>query len=60
MAYAHERPATPLAQTQVVEPTATRRLPVSGLGTAGILGLGLGALVSYGRRRRDNAKSPRD
>jgi cytochrome c-type biogenesis protein CcmF len=63
MAYAHERPATPTNQAQIAQAPPTRRLPTSGLGTAGIVGLGLGSLfslTSFARHRRDNAKSSRD
>jgi cytochrome c-type biogenesis protein CcmF len=61
MAYAHERPALQAASpAQVAAATSTRRLPISGLGAAGLVGLGLGSIVSFGRRRRDSAKSSRD
>jgi cytochrome c-type biogenesis protein CcmF len=61
MAYAHERPAPQVAgQAQIAQASTTRRLPTSGLGTAGLVGLALGAVVSFARLRRDNAKSSRD
>jgi hypothetical protein len=61
MAYAHERPAPQVAgQAQITQASTTRRLPTSGLGTAGLVGLALGAVVSFARLRRDNAKSSRD
>jgi len=61
MAYAQERPVAPANPAAQAAPG--RKLPTLGLGAAGLLGLGLGSLAARGafaRRRRDDAKSPRD
>jgi len=61
-AYAQDRPvhdARAAVASASVLPN-TRKLPTSGLGMAGLVGLGLGSVVSFARRRRDNAKSSRD
>ena len=58
-AYTHERPAT-ARRPQDTSLRSLRSLPTSGLGTAGFVGLALGSVVSFGRRRRVDAKSPRD
>jgi cytochrome c-type biogenesis protein CcmF len=60
MAYAQVRPAPRTMQrTALAHAEPSRRLPTLGLGTAGFLGLGLGTLVSFRRRRQDSAKSSR-
>ena len=58
MAYAQERP-TVISRPQVA-PAQSRQLPLTGLGAAGLLGLGLGSVFSFARLRRDSAKSSRD
>jgi cytochrome c-type biogenesis protein CcmF len=63
MAFAHERPATAHVGPQLAglsQRTLSKELPSSGFGLAGCAGLALGSAVSMARRRRDNAKSPRD
>jgi hypothetical protein len=63
MSYAHERPTTARIGPQLAgisEQTLAHKLPSSGFGMAGFAGLALGSVVSVARRRRDNAKSPRD
>jgi hypothetical protein len=59
MAYSHERPAKPSHTDQMASARSLRQLPTSGLGTAGVVGLGLGSVVAFGRRRKDDAKSSR-
>ena len=60
MTYSHDRPTHTPQQANVTTTRSSRQLPASGLGTAGFVGLALGAAVSFARRRRDDAKSPRD
>ena len=60
MAYAHERPAAAVRHPQTASLRSLRQLPTAGLGTAGFVGLALGSVVSFGRRRRVDAKNPRD
>jgi len=59
-AYSHERPARAARGTDVASFRGLRELPTGGLGTAGFVGLALGSVVSFGRRRKDDAKSPRN
>jgi cytochrome c-type biogenesis protein CcmF len=59
MAYSHERPAAAHGP-EIASIRSLRQLPTSGLGTAGFVGLALGSVVSFGRRRRVDGKSPRD
>ncbi len=58
--YSHPRPrkAAPSVAQASLEPQ--RQLPYSNVGVAGFFGLGLGSVVAFGRRRKDDAKSPRD
>jgi len=60
MSYAHERPADTPRTGPDTSLRALRTLPTAGLGTAGFVGLALGSVVSFGRRRRVDVKSPRD
>jgi hypothetical protein len=59
MAYTHERPAA-ATRPAVASIRSRGQLPMAGLGTAGFVGLALGSVVSFGRRRRVDAKSTRD
>ncbi len=56
----HERPRKPDAGAPTAALGSLKQLPTSGLGTAGFVGLALGAVVSLGRRRKEDANSPRD
>jgi hypothetical protein len=60
MSYSHERPVAAARSNADNSLRSLRTLPTSGLGTAGFVGLALGSMVSFGRRRRVDAKSPRD
>jgi hypothetical protein len=59
-AYSHERPQKAAPSRQVVSARAADLRGLGGFGTAGALGLGLGSVVAFGRRRKDDAKSSRD
>jgi len=59
-AYAHERPVETARRPAATSIRSFRQLPTAGLGAAGFVGLALGSVVSFGRRRRVDAKSSRD
>jgi cytochrome c-type biogenesis protein CcmF len=59
-AYSHERPEAAARRPEHASPRFQRELPTSGLGSAAFVGLALGSVVSFGRRRKDNAKSARN
>ena len=60
MTYSHDRPAAAPQKAQVMAARYSRKLPTTGLGAAGFVGLTLGSVVSFARRRKDGAKSSRD
>ena len=60
MAYSHERPEASTRRPAGLAVRSLKSLPTAGLGTAGFVGLALGSVVPFGRRRRVDAKNPRD
>ncbi|HEY0466439.1 MAG TPA: hypothetical protein VGC79_19650, partial [Polyangiaceae bacterium] len=60
MTYSHERPAPSARRQASASIHSLKSLPTAGLGAAGFVGLALGSVVSFGRRRRVDAKHPRD
>jgi len=60
MAYTHERPEAAARRPAAASSRSRGQLPTAGLGAAGFVGLALGSVVSFRRRRRVDAKSPRD
>ena len=59
-AYSHERPARVAPSAATERLASQRKLPTSGLGMAGLVGLALGSVVSFGRRRKVDVKPLRD
>jgi len=58
--YTHERPQATAQHAAGASLRSLRQTPTAGLGMAGFVGLALGSVVSFGRRRRVEANSPRD
>ena len=60
MAYTQQRPEATARRPAITANHSFKQLPTVGLGAAGFVGLALGSVVSFGRRRRVDAKSSRD
>src|SRR6478752_4302621 len=60
MAFTHERPEATDRRPALAANHPVKQLPTAGLGTAGFVGLALGSVVSFGRRRRVDGNSSRD
>ncbi|HET7545635.1 MAG TPA: cytochrome c-type biogenesis CcmF C-terminal domain-containing protein, partial [Polyangiaceae bacterium] len=60
MAFTQERPEATARRPALAATSPAKALPTASLGAAGFAGLALGSVVSFGRRRRVDAKSARD